>query len=301
MRSRFLALTLIWGASFLFIKIGVEALAPMQVAFGRVAFGAATLVLWAAARRERLPREPRVWGHLAVAAALANAIPFTLFGYAEQHVSSALASIGNATVPLFTLLFALLLLPSEQPTLRRTVGLVIGFGGVLVVLGVWRGLAIGHDLGGMMLILVATACYGLSGVYMRRYLSTTSYSSLALSVGQLVVAAAELGLVLPFATRAPEHLPLRVVGAVFALGAFGTGVAYVLNYGLIRLAGATIASTVTYFLPVVSIVIGIVGLGERLAWNAPLGAVIIVLGAVLSRTPPAPRARASDERLRARA
>jgi len=299
MRSRFLALTLIWGASFLFIKVGVEALAPLQVAFGRMAFGATTLLVWSAARRERLPREPRVWGHLAVAAALANSIPFTLFAYAEQHVSSALASIGNATVPLFTLLFALFFLPSEYPTVRRTLGLAVGFGGVLVVLGVWRGLSLGPDLAGMLLILVAAACYGMSGVYMRRFLSTTSYSSLALSVGQLVVGATELGLVLPFATHAPHHVPLRVFGAIFALGAFGTGIAYVLSYGLIRLAGATVASMVTYFIPVVSIVIGVVGLGEHLAWNAPLGAAIIVLGAVLSRRPAPPRA--VDAPIRARA
>ncbi|HEX9103065.1 MAG TPA: DMT family transporter [Polyangia bacterium] len=301
MRSRFLALTLIWGASFLFIKVGVEALAPLQVAFGRMAFGAVTLLVWAAARKERLPREPRLWAHLAVAAALANAIPFTLFGYAEEHVSSALASIGNATVPLFTLLFALLFLPSEQPTWRRSVGLAVGFAGVLVVLGVWRGLARGPDLSGMLLILVAAACYGLSGVYMRRYLSFTSYSSLALSVGQLLVGAAELGVVLPFATHAPHHVPLRVFAAIFALGALGTGVAYLLMYGLMRLAGATVASTVTYFIPVVSIAIGVVGLGEHLAWNAPLGAVIIVVGAVLSRDPTPPRAAASDRPMRARA
>jgi drug/metabolite transporter (DMT)-like permease len=285
MRSRFLALTLIWGASFMFIKIGVEALAPMQVAFGRMFCGATVLLALSAVRREQLPREAATWGHLAIAAALANSIPFTLFAYAEQHVSSALASIGNATVPLFTLLFALMLLPSERPTTRRTVGLVIGFAGVLVVLGAWRGVAAaGPDLGGMLLILVASACYGLSGVYMRRHLSHTPYSSLALSVGQLVVGALELLVVLPFATRMPAHVPARVIAAVFTLGAFGTGIAYVLSYGLIRLAGATIASTVTYFIPVVSIAIGVVLMGEHLSWNAPVGAGIIVGGALLSRT-----------------
>jgi drug/metabolite transporter (DMT)-like permease len=286
MRSRFVLLTLIWGASFLFIKIGVEALAPLQVAFGRMMFGSLALIAVTVARRERLPRQGRIWAHLAVAAALANSLPFTLFAYAERQVSSALASIGNATVPLFTLLFALLLLPSERPTARRTVGLAIGFGGVLVVLGVWRGVTSGPDVAGMSLILIAAASYGLSGVYMRRYLSTTEYSSLALSVGQLVIGSLELALLLPFFTTMPHHLPARVVGAIFALGTFGTGVAYVLSYGLIRLAGATVASTVTYFIPVVSIVIGVVGLGEKLSWNAPVGAVIIVAGALWSRTSP---------------
>lgn len=296
MRGRFVLLTLIWGASFLFIKIGVEALAPLQVAFGRMMFGSLALIAVVALRRERLPRQWQIWAHLAVAAALANSIPFTLFAIAERQVSSALASIGNATVPLFTLLFALLLLPSERPTLRRTVGLAVGFGGVLVVLGVWRGVTATPDAAGMLLILVAAALYGLSGVYMRRYLSTTPYSSLALSVGQLVVGSLELALLLPF-TPMPHHVPMRVVGAIFALGTFGTGIAYVLSYGLIRLAGATVASTVTYFIPVVSILIGVVGLGEKLAWNAPVGAVIIVAGALWSRTSPPPSQPVAEEAL----
>jgi drug/metabolite transporter (DMT)-like permease len=298
MRSRFVALTLIWGASFLFIKVGVEALAPLQVAFARMLFGVLTLVVIAVARREKLPREPRLWGHFFVTAALANAIPFTLFAYAEQHVTSALASIGNATVPLFTLLFALFVLPDERPTWRRGLGLGIGFVGVMVVLGAWRGLAAGPDLGGMLLILVASACYGLSAVYMRRYLSSSGYSSLALSVGQLLAGLVELAIVLPFATRMPAHLPLRVLGAVFALGAFGTGIAYVFSYGLIKIAGATVASTVTYFIPIVSIAIGVVGLGEQLAWNAPVGALIIVGGALLSRSGPPLRVVAPPIRLR---
>ena len=286
MRSRFVALTLIWGSSFLFIKIGVAVLAPLQVAFARMMFGSLTLLLIAFVRRERLPSQPRVWMHLAVVGLLANALPFSLIAYAERHVSSALASIGNATVPLFTLLFALSLLPSERPTWRRTVGLGVGFAGVLVVLGAWRGLGHDPDTIGVSVILVAAACYGLSGVYIRRHLSSTSCSSLALSAGQILVGTAELALVVPFATHAPAHLPLRVVAAMFALGAFGTGIAYVLSHGLIRRAGATVASMVTYFIPVVSITLGVLVRGERLAWNEPVGAVVIVAGALFSSRRP---------------
>ena len=152
MRSRFVALTLIWGASFLFIKIGVQSLAPIQVAFARMLFGSLTLLAFIAARRDRLPREPRLWLQLALAAALLNVVPFTLFAYAQRHVPSALASIGNATTPLWTGLFALFILPDERPTVRRALGLMIGFAGVMVVLGAWRGLAAAPDLGGMLLI-----------------------------------------------------------------------------------------------------------------------------------------------------
>lgn len=286
MRSRFVALTLIWGSSFLFIKIGITALAPMQVALARMTFGALTLLAILLVRRDRLPAQPRIWGHLAVVGVLANAVPFSLFAYAERHVSSALASIGNATTPLFTLLFALLFLPSERPTWRRTVGLAVGFCGVLVVVGAWRGLAQNPDALGIAIILGAASCYGLSGVYIRRHLSSTSCSSLALSAGQIAVGAVELGLVVPFVTRAPAHVPARVVAAMFALGAFGTGAAYVLSHGLIRRAGATVASMVTYFIPVVSIALGVLVLGERLTWNEPVGAVVIVAGALFSRRQP---------------
>jgi drug/metabolite transporter (DMT)-like permease len=283
MRSRFLALTLIWGASFLFIKVGLEALAPLQIALGRMTFGTLALLTATALRRERLPRDWRIWGHLAVAAALLNTVPFTLFAYAEQRIPSAIAAIGNATTPLFTLLVAMVALPEERPTWQRGLGLVVGFAGVLVVLGAWRGLGTGPDAVGMLLTLVASALYGMGGVYLRRFLSSSGYSSLSLSAAQLLVGTLQLAILTPLMTHAPATLPLRVLLAVLALGAFGTGIAYLLQYGLIRLAGATMASTVTYFIPVVSMVIGVVLLGERLTWNAPVGAAVIVSGALLSR------------------
>ncbi|MDB4967333.1 MAG: EamA family transporter [Myxococcales bacterium] len=288
MRSRFLALTLIWGASFLFIKIGVEALAPIQVAFGRMAFGTIALLLATAVRKERLPGSLRVWAQLFVAAALLNTVPFTLFAYAEQRIPSALASIGNATTPLFTLLFALFMLPDERPTAQRTVGLVIGFAGVMVVLRAWRGLSAGPDVSGMLLVLAAAACYGLGGVYLRRNLSSSGYSSLALSAAQLLVGTLQLIVLVPLLSTTPAHIPTRAILAIFTLGAFGTGVAYLLQYGLIRTAGATVASTVTYFIPIVSIILGVLLLGEHLAWNAPVGAAIIIAGALVSRRGPRP-------------
>jgi drug/metabolite transporter (DMT)-like permease len=294
MRGRFLALTLIWGASFLFIKIGLTALAPLQIALGRMLCGTFALSAIAVARRESLPRKWRVWAHLNVAALLLNTIPFALFGYAEQHITTALASIANATTPLFTLLVALLALPDERPTLGRTVGLGLGFAGVLVVMHAWGGLRMGSDLTGMLFGLGAAALYGLGSVYLRRFLSGTSYSSLALSTGQLIAGTLQLLILVPLATQAPKSLPLGVIAAVAALGALGTGVAYLLQYGLIREAGATLASTVTYFLPVVSIGIGVLALGERLTWNQPLGAAIIVAGAALSRRAPPVRPVAAE-------
>jgi len=282
MRARYLSLIAIWGCSFLFIKIGLEVLAPLQVVLGRMALGAVALLAVTVLRRVPLPREPRLWGHMAVAATLLNTVPFTLFAYAEQRIPSAVASICNATTPLFTLLVAMFVLPDERPTARRSVGLVLGFAGVLVVFGV-DGTAARPDLVGVLLALIATVCYGLGGVYLRLHLSTTRYSGLALSAGQMLIGAIQLAVVTPIVTVAPVHIPGHVVLAIVALGALGTGLAYVLQYTLIRTAGATLTSTVTYCIPVVSIGLGVVVLGERVAWTAPIGAAIIIAGAVLSR------------------
>ena len=278
-RIRFVVLAAIWGASFLFIKVAIEALTPVQVSFGRCLFGAAAVGVILTVRREPLPRDPRVWGHLAVAALLVNVVPFTLFGYAEQRIPSALAGICNAATPLFTVAVAVLALPDERPTRRRAAGLALGFGGVLVVLGVWNGV-FGHDAAGTFMALGAALCYGLGWTYVRRFL-TGSHSPYALTTAQLIAASVQLLVVTAAASPMPAHLPVRVVLSVAALGALGTGAAYVLQHGLIRDAGATVASTVTYVAPVVAVLIGVTLLGEHLTWNEPAGAAIIIAGAVL--------------------
>ncbi|AEW93069.1 hypothetical protein SCATT_06980 [Streptantibioticus cattleyicolor NRRL 8057 = DSM 46488] len=135
-RVRFAVLSLIWGFSFLFIKVGTEAFAPLQVTLGRMVFGAAVLVVTLVAKRERLPRGARIWGRLAVAALLLNAVPFSLFAYAELTVPSTLAGICNATTPLWSMLLSVVALAEDRPTRRRVAGVAIGFAGVLVVLGV---------------------------------------------------------------------------------------------------------------------------------------------------------------------
>lgn len=273
-------LTLVWGMSFVFIKVGVEVLAPVQVALARVAAGAATLAVVLAVTGQRWCRGWHLWGHLAVTAALANAAPYTLLAYGEQRIPSALAGIWNAATPLLTVPFAVALLADERPDRRRGSGLVVGFVGVLVVLGVWHGTG-GGDLAGDGLCLAAAACYGLAYPYTRRYLAGRPESGPVLAAGQLLAGTVELAVAAPLLGGPPSSLPARVVLAVAALGILGTGVAYILNYAVVRAAGATTASTVTYVVPVWSTVAGVGLLGERLAWYQPVGAVVILAGAVL--------------------
>jgi drug/metabolite transporter (DMT)-like permease len=280
----FVSLAAIWGASFLFIKVAVVDLPPLLVALTRCALGAAVLLAVLAVRREALPREPRVWGHLAVVALLANALPFTLFAAGERHISSVLAGLWNATTPLFTLAVVTLALPEERPTPARVAGLLVGFAGVVVVLGPWRA-AGGAELAGQLMCLGATLGYGLAFPYLRRTLSGRSESALSLSAGQLLCATGLLAVVAPFA-GGPTGSGLDTVGAMLGLGVLGTGLAYVLNFTIIRRAGATIASTVTYVIPLFSTALGIVVLGERPAWDQALGAIVVLLGVACSQAPP---------------
>ncbi|GAB2624285.1 DMT family transporter [Streptomyces capparidis] len=284
-RLKFAALGLIWGCSFLFIKVGTHAFAPLQVSLGRMAFGAAVLAAAVAVKRDRLPRGARVWGHLAVASLLCNALPFTLFAYAELHISSTLAGICNATTPLWSLLITLVALREERPTRRSTAGMALGFGGVLVVLGAWQGFAGTHG-GGTAMALVAAASYAAGWAYVRRFLTGTGHSSLSLACAQLLLGTAQTALVTPVFTGAPEEFPLDSSLSVLVLGAVGTGLAFLLQHSVVRDAGATIGTTVTYLIPVVATAAGVLVLDESLAWNVPVGALVILAGAALTQRRP---------------
>jgi drug/metabolite transporter (DMT)-like permease len=282
----FIVLSAIWGSSFALIKVADRGLAPPEVAFGRVATGALALLVILAWRRERLPGGRGLWLRLAVAALLLNTLPFMLFAYGENRISSVLAGIWNATTPLLTLLAAMALLPDERPTRRRVAGLVVGFAGVLVVIGAWHGLG-GRSLMGSLACLAAAACYGLGTPYARRFLTNGGGVTLVgLSAAQLLCATAELALVLPFSSPAPGPVTAEVAASVLVLGALGTGIAYVLYYGIVRLAGATIASTVTYVVPLFSTVAGVVFLGEGLSWNQPVGGLVVLAGVALAQGTP---------------
>lgn len=281
----FVLLAAIWGASFLFIKVGVRELHPLYVTLGRVAVGALTLLLVLALLRDRLPRDPRLWSHLAVVAALGVAVPFTLFGYAEQRIPSMLAGIWNATTPLVVLPIAVLVFRTERLTARRAVGLALGFVGVLVVLGVWQGVG-GTTFTGQLMCFGAAACYGLAIPYQKRFVAGRTESGLALSAVQLLVATLQLLVVAPLVAGAPPlptTLSLDVVGSVLALGAFGTGLAFVINMHNIRVVGASTAATVTYLIPVFAVLVGALALGEQPTWHQPVGALVVLLGVAVSQ------------------
>ena len=294
--GQYVLLGLAWGASFLFIKVGLEGLSPAQVVLGRLVGGAVTLGAVSVVTRQSLPRTPAVWAHLAVVSVLLCVAPFLLFAWAEQHVTSGLASIYNATTPLMTMLVALAALPQERPSRARLAGLLSGFAGVLIVLGPWR------DAGGGALLaqggcLLATVSYGVAFVYLRRYVSPLGIAAISTATVQVGLGALIMLLLAPLMATEPVHLSGRVVASVLALGAVGTGLAYVWNTNIVCGWGATNASTVTYLTPLVGVLLGIAVLHESISWNEPVGAVVVVLGIAISQERLGPLTRSGSPAL----
>jgi drug/metabolite transporter (DMT)-like permease len=215
-----------------------------------------------------------------------NALPFSLFATSEQTISSVLAGMCNAATPLFSMLVSLVALSEDRPSRQRFAGVGIGFVGVLVVLGAWQGFS-GEDPKGTLMALAAACSYAVGWAYVRRTIAGTGDSHLASSTGQLLLGTVEMLVVTPFATSMPSAFPVRSVLSVVALGALGTGLAFLVQYGLVAEKGPTIGSMVTYLVPIVATAAGVLLLGESLSWNEPVGALITLAGAALTQLRPA--------------
>lgn len=175
---QFVLTGVIWGSSFLFMKVALGGVSPAQVAWTRLVLGGLTLGLFVLARRERLPRRLRVWVHMTVLAVSFCVIPFLLFSWAQQHVTSGLASIYNATTPIMTAIMAWAVFRVEKLKPVQIAGILVGIAGVMVIIAPWQGLDLAQSLIAQLAILGATACYGFSLAYMRRFASDTGMSAL---------------------------------------------------------------------------------------------------------------------------
>ncbi|GAA1670388.1 DMT family transporter [Microbacterium lacus] len=280
---QFILTGVIWGSSFLFMKVALGGLSPAQVAWSRLILGGLTLGLFVALSRERLPRRLRVWGHMTVLAVSFCVVPFLLFSWAQQHVTSGLASIYNATTPIMTAVMAGLLFRVEKLKPVQILGIVVGILGVMVIIAPWQGLDLDQSLVAQLAILGATACYGFSLAYMRRFVSNTGMSALMFSFLNIGIAAAIMAALTPAIAQTPVALDPWIIGSVLLLGCLGTGVAYIWNQNTLRAWGPTRASTVTYITPIVGVALGIVVLGEAITWNEPVGAVVVFLGILLAQ------------------
>lgn len=282
--GRLATLALLWGSSFLWIKLSLRGLSPVQISFVRLVLGAgllATLVLVRGLRRA-VPRGRDIWGSLVVAALIGNATPFFLFAAGEQQVDSSIAGVLNATTPLWTFAVAVSIGHERRVSPVRATGLVLGFAGTVLIFAPWSSGSQVTSWGGLA-CLGAAASYGISYVYLDRRLARSGVPPLVLSACQLTVATGYLALLTPVAGRQAVDVRADALVAVVVLGLLGTGAAYVLNYRMIAEDGATTASTVTYLLPVVAVVLGVAFLDERLTVNVMAGTAVVLTGVALAR------------------
>ncbi|MGH2825879.1 MAG: DMT family transporter [Actinomycetota bacterium] len=277
--ARLVALGAIWGSSFLFIEVALEDLTPLQIVFGRIATGAVFLTALLFARGERLPRGRDLYRSLTVMAVVSSVAPFILIAWGQQEVSSSLASILNSTTPLFTVLLAALFIGSERLRPARLAGVVLGFAGVGVIVG----LDSAGSTSGKVAITLASVSYASGFVYARRHLVGLDLPPLAIPATQLLIATAmALPLALIDTLRTPPTLSVGAVGSIVFLGVLGSGVAYMLYYRLISDVGATSSSFVTYLIPIFGVTLGAVVLDEELGLNVLVGALLVIAGIALA-------------------
>jgi drug/metabolite transporter (DMT)-like permease len=278
----YIALGIVWGCSFIFIKLGLEFLTPFGVAFGRCALGALALLIYLKIKGLSLVRDRKMIGHLWVVALLLNVIPGIFFAWAETEVTSILAGIINAVTPLMTLIAIMLVSRNEKPTTPQVVGLLLGFLGVLTVLGAWKGLG-DNPLWAILILLAAVTCYGFSFPYSRRFILPAQLAPEVMAATQVTLGAITLLPLFLINGIAKSEFMLGPVLAMVALGVFGSGFAYIWNFTIMRAAGSAIASSVTYVTPLVAVLVGFIFLNEIPHWYEPVGALVVLLGAAIAQ------------------
>jgi drug/metabolite transporter (DMT)-like permease len=276
--GRFIALSLIWGSSFLWIKLLIQELGPFTLVAWRLGLGTiagAIIVLW---KRPPLPRKAKLWVGLALLAVTGSALPFFLISWGEQFVDSAVASVLNSTVPLFTVIIAQFFLPEERLNWNSGVGLIMGFIGIVLLMSrdLRTGL-VGSDIRGQIAVLLAAVSYGVSGVHARRNLREVAPMLQALIplalAGTITWAAAAT-------FEAPLQAPASTVTwiAVAWLGLLGTGIGFWLFFELLNSVGPTRAALTTYAVAVLGVILGVLVLSEPIDERLVAGAALVVTG-----------------------
>jgi drug/metabolite transporter (DMT)-like permease len=274
-----LVLALIWGGAFLFIGIAVRHVPPLTYVWLRVTIAAAALWIYVKARGGRIGLPRQVWGSIFLLAVLNNALPFTLFGWSQTHIASGLASILNATTPIWGVVVAHVLTKDERMSAGKVAGVLLGFGGVATMIGPSLLADIGSNALAQLACVAAALSYALAGVWARRF-KRLGISPLSVTTGQMSAAALVM---LPVALifERPWTLdmpPVSARAAIAALAVLCTAFGYVLYFKLIDRAGATNAMLVTLLVPPVAILLGSLFLSETLAPQDFAGLALIALG-----------------------
>jgi len=293
----FLLLGAIWSSSFMWIKIAIQEVGPTTLVAFRVLFGLLFGVIVILIQRVQLPRTLKTWTPLLVIGLINIAIPFFLISWGELHIDSAVASILDATVPLFTILIAHFLLQDDKITLPKATGLIVGFVGIVVLMSKDIG-ASSNSLLGQGAVILASVFYAISAIYIRK--TTEDIPGILRSAGPLVSATAVMWLgTLVF--ESPVHIPQLGIPwiALLFMGVLGSGLAFVMAFYLIHEIGPTRLTMVTYLFPLGGVILGVTFLQERLTWQIIAGAVLIVSSLVIANWEPKRKLNIEQEHLAA--
>jgi drug/metabolite transporter (DMT)-like permease len=277
-----LALGTIWGSSYLFIKVTVADVPPLTLVAGRLTLAA--VILWGvmAASRQSMPRRRSLWGAYTVMGFFSGTLPYVLISWGEQYISSGLAALLQATMPIFTVLMAHFAIREERLTMASVLGVAVGFAGVAVLMLPDLRQGLHASLWGQAAIVVSSASYAGAAVYAR--LRLRGQSPLASTTGQLTMGAV-LTLPLALIIDRPFHLSPspQAWWAWLGLILLGTVIAYIIYYAIIERTSATFVSMVTYVIPVNGLLLGALVLNETLTLNVLVSAILILAGVVLVR------------------
>jgi len=280
----FILLGAIWGSSFMWIKIAIREVGPVTLVAFRALFGLLFGVVVILIQRVELPRTFKAWLPLLVVGLTNIAIPFFLISWGELHIDSAVASILDATVPLFTILIAHFVLQDDKITLPKVMGLIIGFVGIVVLMSKDIG-ASANSLLGQLAVIVASIFYAISAIYIRK--ATVDTPGIVRSAGPLVSASVVMWLgTLVF--ESPVQLPQLGITwiALLFMGVLGSGLAFVMAFYLIHEIGPTRTTMVTYLFPLGGIILGVIFLHEQLTWHIIAGAALIITSLVVANWEP---------------
>ena len=269
-------LSIVWGGSFFFNEILLRELEPLPLVLGRTAIAALMLLAIVYSRGYRMPTAPRLWVAFFVMGFINNLLPFSLIVWGQQYISGGLAAILNATTPLFTIILAHLFTKDERLTLPKLIGGVVGFGGVVVLLGLDESASFGLIGLGQVAVLGAACSYAFAGIYGRRF---RDLPAIIPATGMLTATALmSIPAVVLVQPVGKWQFSAETIWALFGLAVVSTALAYLIYFRILALAGASNVLLVTFLVPLSAIVLGILFLNEQLAGNQFLGMLLIFLG-----------------------
>ncbi len=271
-------LSIMWGGSFFFVEMAIKTMTPLTIVFCRVVVAALVLWVYVLATGKKIPKDPKIWEAFFIIGAINNAAPFSLITWGQTYIDSSLASILNATTPVFSVVLAHFLTSDEYLTRNRVTGVVIAWAGVAVLIGIDALAGVGMEIAGQVAVLCAALLYAFSAIFGRRF---KTKDPAVVSAGMLTAAAVWMA---PMAFIFEQPLSLdptaETLVALLALAAVSTALAYIIYFHILSKAGATNILLVTFLVPVSAIFLGVVILGETPGWNAFAGMVLIFAGLI---------------------